>query len=76
MLAPGGEIEESSPLASLALESRRLYAGFVRELESISGHRIDFQERGALDLAYSEAEQQELECKANVKRRWGSFRSP
>jgi glycine oxidase len=64
MLALGGEIDEPSELATLALESRRLYSGFVRELEFSSGLAIDFQELGALDLAYSSSEFTVLEARA------------
>lgn len=64
MLAPGGEIYQPSPLAPLALESRQLYAEFVRTLENTSGLAIDYQECGGLDLAYSAEEWQELETRA------------
>jgi glycine oxidase len=64
MLAPGGEILATSPIAQLALEARRLYPAFVRELEEASATRIDFQECGALDLAYSAEEWQGLEARA------------
>lgn len=62
MLAPGGEIDEPSPLAPLAIESRQLYRDFVRELEDASGLFIDYQECGGLDLAYSQEEWQALEA--------------
>ena len=64
MLAPGGEIVATSPIAQLALEARRLYPSFVRELEEASATRIDFQECGALDLAYSAEDWQGLEARA------------
>ncbi len=64
MLAPGGEIDEPSELASMALESRRLYSAYVRELQVASGLSIDFQEPGALDLAYSAEEFAALEMRA------------
>ena len=64
MLAPGGEIEDASPLASLALESRALYPAYVRELEDASGLAIDYQECGGLDLAYSAEEWDRLEARA------------
>jgi glycine oxidase len=64
MLAPGGEIDEPSELAQFAIESRRIYPGFIRELKEASGLAIDFQERGALDLAYSAAELAALEERA------------
>ncbi len=63
MLAPGGEIVARSPIAHPALEARRLYPSFVRELEEASATRIDFQECGALDLAYSPEEWQDLEAR-------------
>lgn len=64
MLAPGGEIVATSPIAHAALEARRLYPSFVRELEEASATRIDFQECGALDLAYSPEDWQGLEARA------------
>ncbi len=64
MLSPGGEIDSDSPLVPLAMASRRLYPGFVRELEQASGVEIDYQECGGLDLAYSAAELTALEQKA------------
>lgn len=64
MLAPGGEFEAPSPLASLAVESLGLYRDFVRELESASGITIDYQECGALDLAYDDLSWQALQNKA------------
>ncbi|MBV8071444.1 MAG: glycine oxidase ThiO [Acidobacteriaceae bacterium] len=71
MLAPGGEFDAISELAALALESRRLYPGFVRKLEEASRRPIDFQERGALDLAYSSAELASLESRAAAQQRLG-----
>ncbi len=64
MLAPGGEIEEPSELAAMAIQSRQIYPAFVRELEQESGLAIDFQERGAVDLAYSSEESAALETRA------------
>ncbi len=61
MLALGGELEGPSQLASLAIESRQLYPDFIRELEEASGAVIDFQQRGAIELAYSADEQAALE---------------
>jgi glycine oxidase len=56
MLSPGGEFEDDSPLARMAVESRDLYRAFVEELQRTSGVEIDFQESGALELAYSSDE--------------------
>jgi glycine oxidase len=64
MLAPGGEIDEPSELAAMALASRQIYPAFVRELERESGMAIDFQELGAIDLAYSAEELTALEARA------------
>lgn len=61
MLAPGGEIDMPSPLASLAIESRQLYPAFVQELEEASERAIDYQECGGLELAYSPDELEILE---------------
>lgn len=64
MLAPGGEILATSPIATLAIEARNIYPSFVRELEEASRSRIDFEECGALDLAYSAEEWRGLEARA------------
>lgn len=64
MLSLGGEIEGPSDLASLATESRRLYSGYISELEKASGLAIDYQECGALDLAYSQPEWASLQARA------------
>ena len=64
MLAPGGEYDEHSPALEFGLESRRLYRPFIEELRAASGAFIDFQENGALELAYSASELSELEAKA------------
>ncbi len=65
MLAPGGEIDEPSELGAMALQARYLYPAFVRELVQTSGLPIDFQELGALDLAYSLDELAALEARAD-----------
>jgi glycine oxidase len=64
MLALGGEIDAPSELATLAIESRRLYPNFISELREASGLAIDFQETGAVDLAYSAEELAALEARA------------
>lgn len=76
MLAPGGEIDEPSPLAPLAIESRQLYRNFVRELEDASGLAIDYQECGGLDLAYSQEEWQALEARATRQQALGIESKP
>ncbi len=76
MLSPGGEVERPSDLASLAVESRRLYPEFIRELEHESGLAIDYQECGALDLAYSDAEQDALQDRARRQTELGIRSKP
>ena len=60
MLAPGGEIEARSSLATAALESLRMYPEFIRELEEESGRSVDFRRSGAIELAFSDEDQQVL----------------
>lgn len=76
MLAPGGEIETASRLASLSIESRRLYGSFVQELERASGCRIDYQECGSLDLAYSKEDLDALEARAGRQAEIGIASKP
>jgi glycine oxidase len=64
MLAPGGEYDQPSPALEFGLASRRLYRQFIDELRATSGNEIDFQENGALELAYSDRELSALEEKA------------
>lgn len=71
MLAPGGEVEEESQLSSAALASRHMYADFVAELETVSGSNIDYQECGALELAYSAQELETLERRAAFQTKLG-----
>lgn len=67
MLAPGGEIERPSELATLAIESRALYGNFVSELESASGLTVDYQECGGLDVAYTDAEWSDLKARSEAQ---------
>lgn len=76
MLAPGGEVEDDSPLATAALTSRRMYPEFVAELERASGCTIDYQECGALELAYTDSEWQELEHRAAAQKQLGISSKP
>ena len=71
MLAPGGEIDRGSHFAQLAIESRQLYPSFVHELESESGLPIDYQECGALDLAYSDEDWAELQTRLHAQAGFG-----
>jgi len=56
MLSPGGEIDESTQTPELLIESRSLYPAFVDELTHASGEAVDYQECGAIDLAYTAKE--------------------
>ena len=76
MLAPGGELEDLSPVTALALESRRLYPEFVSELQQISKLPIDFQECGALDLAYSDQAWEFLQRRADSQTGLGIASKP
>jgi glycine oxidase len=64
MLAPGGEMEEGSPLAEMALRSLEMYPEFVDALREASGVPIDYQRCGALELARNEREAVDLERRA------------
>ena len=76
MLAPGGEVDAPSALADLAIESRSLYAAFVRELEDSTRLAIDYQERGGLDLAYSDEEWAALQTRAERQTQLGLHAKP
>jgi glycine oxidase len=71
MLAPGGEFEEPSEMAATAMRSLEEYPAFVRELQSESGCRIDFQQCGAFELATNGEEAEALERKAERQRFMG-----
>src|SRR5580692_7623675 len=64
MLAPGGELDEASPLTRMALDSLRQYPDFVAELQELSNLRIDYQRCGAIEPAFTEAEAVALENRA------------
>jgi glycine oxidase len=64
MLAPGGEMEEASPLAEMALSGLEMYPEFVDALREASGLPIDFQRCGALELAMNDREAADLERRA------------
>lgn len=68
MLAPGGEMDGDPALAALAIKSRQLYPQFVKDLIEASGRSIDFQENGALDVAYGDAEWKALQARADRQR--------
>jgi glycine oxidase len=67
MLAPGGELENPSPLARMAIDSLALYPDFIAELQDISGISIDYQRCGAVEIALNELEAEALECRAGAQ---------
>jgi glycine oxidase len=71
MLSPGGEIGDDTRQPELLIESRRLYSSFVRELMDASGETIDYQECGAIDLAYTAEEWEALLRQAEFHDRLG-----
>src|ERR1700683_4211483 len=64
MLGPGGQMDEASPLAEMALRGLELYPDFVESLREASGVAIDYQRCGALELALTDREALELERRA------------
>ena len=76
MLSLGGEIDQRSPEATLAIESRHLYSDFVRELQRASGQGIDYQECGSLDVAYTADEKEALNARAARQTELGIFSKP
>jgi glycine oxidase len=76
MLAPGGEVEHRSPLADFALESLALYPGFIGDLQAESRFDIDYQSRGAVDVAYTSDEWEMLETRAAAQRELGIASEP
>lgn len=61
MLAPGGEIEERTAWAEMALESLAMYPAYVQELQEQSGIPIDYRRPGGIDLAFTDEEWTALE---------------
>lgn len=64
MLAPGGEMDDDSPLARMALRSLAQYPAFIEELREASGAAIEYRRCGAVTLAFSEDEAAALAAKA------------
>jgi glycine oxidase len=71
MLAPGGEIDERLELVESFIESRALYKSFVAELSEFTGLAIDYQECGAIELAYSPEEWESLLSRAATQAGFG-----
>ena len=71
MLAPGGEIDDHLELVELFVESAGLYKSFVEELSLFTGIAIDYQECGAIELAYSSEEWESLVYRAAKQAEFG-----
>jgi glycine oxidase len=71
MLAPGGEMDEASPLTEMALASLECYPDFVAALREASGVQVDYQRCGAVELALNDGEAMELERRAARQSRIG-----
>lgn len=62
LLAPGAEAEPTEDaLHALSVRSLTLWEAFARELEVRSGVRVDFRDRGALSVALTRDDVQQLE---------------
>ena len=64
MLAPGGEVSVPSPLGRMMLSSLRRYPDYVGELQRESGLPIDFRQVGAVEVAFTDEEAEDLEIRA------------
>jgi len=64
MLAPGGEMDEASPLTQMAMCALAMYPAFVESLCAASGVAIDYQRCGAIEVARSDAEAEALKQRA------------
>ncbi len=71
MLAPGGEMEQRTWWGDLALQSLLAYPEFVRELEAESGVGIDYRACGAVQLAWTDREWEDMRARAKRQRVWG-----
>lgn len=63
MLAPG-EMDHPSPLTSMALCSLAMYSAYVEALRNASDVSIDYQRCGAIELALSDREAEDLAARA------------
>jgi glycine oxidase len=71
MLAPGGEMERRSDWTEIALASLGMYAGFVDQLRQETGCPIDYQQQGAVELAFTAEEWDRLAVRAEAQGRIG-----
>ncbi|MDP9054628.1 MAG: FAD-dependent oxidoreductase [Acidobacteriota bacterium] len=71
MLAPGGEMEEASPLTEMAMRGLQLYPQFVAELRGESGLPVDYRQCGAMEVALTDEDAEVLERRAARQARLG-----
>jgi len=71
MISPQGEMVEFGPFFELCAASRDLYAGFVREIESLAGESVGYHEEGTMLVAPDEAAGRELEEVYRCQKRQG-----
>lgn len=71
MISPQGEMVEFGPFFELCATSRDLYAGFVREIESLAGENVGYHEEGTMLVAPDEAAGRELEEVYRCQKRQG-----
>src|SRR5579875_2541097 len=61
MIAPQGETTQPDAFYELCAMSRDLYAGFVEEVEELSGCKVGFRREGTLMVALDETQRDELQ---------------
>lgn len=61
MIAPQGEISEPNEFFELCAASRDLYAGFVAEIEDLSGIKVGYRRDGTLLVAVGDEEKNGLD---------------
>ena len=71
MLTAGSELRKADPWLPLGLEGLDAYPGYVRRLSEQSGLSIDYRECGAIEVAASAQEWEELARRARFQSRHG-----
>lgn len=71
MLSPQSEGQAAGPFFDLGIESRAMYAEFVRELEEETKLSVAYRRIGVLHCAFSEADRERLEERYLWQRRAG-----
>lgn len=71
ILGAQSEPDEPGPFFDLLMRSRKLYAGFAKDLEKQTGIGVNYRECGVLMIATGEAHQQLLDERARWQERLG-----